>query len=130
MWQQKRNWRNTRTDLKVKLEELKKDLEKGDFLYKGPCHDCGIPVIVDAHVTEDGAIHISGGVVYKIRVGVGARYFFKCTSCYQEDNILRDYQECEVYSRVVGYLRPVKQWNNGKVAEWNARKEFIISKGN
>lgn len=29
--------------------------------------------------------------------------------------------ECEVYSRVVGYLRPVKQWNNGKKSEFSDR---------
>ena len=33
-------------------------------------------------------------------------------------------EETEVYSRVVGYLRPVKQWNNGKQAEFNLRKTF------
>jgi ribonucleoside-triphosphate reductase len=31
---------------------------------------------------------------------------------------------CEVYSRVVGYLRPVDQWNNGKQAEFAMRKTF------
>ena len=34
--------------------------------------------------------------------------------------------ECEVYSRVVGYLRPVKQWNNGKQGEFKMRKAFIV----
>lgn len=29
---------------------------------------------------------------------------------------------CEVYSRIVGYLRPVDQWNNGKRAEYGDRK--------
>jgi len=33
-------------------------------------------------------------------------------------------QETEIYSRVVGYLRPVKQWNNGKQAEYNQRKPY------
>src|SRR3989339_317601 len=28
------------------------------------------------------------------------------------------HERCEVYSRVVGYLRPVKQWNNGKKEEF------------
>lgn len=37
-------------------------------------------------------------------------------------------QHCEVYSRVVGYLRPVRQWNKGKQAEWADRKEFIAPK--
>lgn len=27
----------------------------------------------------------------------------------------------EVYSRVVGYLRPVEQWNKGQKAMWNDR---------
>jgi len=31
---------------------------------------------------------------------------------------------CEVYSRVVGYLRPVDQWNDGKQAEFAIRKSF------
>ncbi|NWG10263.1 ribonucleoside triphosphate reductase [Candidatus Bathyarchaeota archaeon] len=31
---------------------------------------------------------------------------------------------CEVYSRVVGYLRPVDQWNEGKQAEFAIRKTF------
>ncbi|MGD9009661.1 MAG: ribonucleoside triphosphate reductase [Desulfobacteraceae bacterium] len=30
-------------------------------------------------------------------------------------------QETEIYSRVVGYLRPVKQWNDGKQAEYAMR---------
>ncbi|HUI73241.1 MAG TPA: ribonucleoside triphosphate reductase [Spirochaetia bacterium] len=33
----------------------------------------------------------------------------------------------EVYSRVVGYLRPVSQWNEGKVEEFKARKVFRLS---
>ncbi len=33
-------------------------------------------------------------------------------------------QPCEVYSRIVGYLRPVQQWNKGKQAEFQDRKEF------
>ena len=32
----------------------------------------------------------------------------------------------EVYSRVVGYLRPVAQWNKGKKAEWADRIPFKI----
>jgi len=32
--------------------------------------------------------------------------------------------QCEVYSRVVGYLRPVDQWNDGKQAEFAIRRNF------
>ncbi|MCK9365036.1 MAG: ribonucleoside triphosphate reductase [Syntrophales bacterium] len=35
-------------------------------------------------------------------------------------------EECEIYSRVVGYLRPVKQWNKGKKEEYNLRKEYAF----
>jgi len=34
--------------------------------------------------------------------------------------------ECEVYSRIVGYLRPVQQWNVGKKAEFKQRVTFTI----
>lgn len=40
---------------------------------------------------------------------------FKCPNCGAI---------CEVYSRVVGYLRPVSQWNEGKRAEFETRKSF------
>ncbi|MBO4317355.1 MAG: ribonucleoside triphosphate reductase, partial [Mailhella sp.] len=33
-------------------------------------------------------------------------------------------QETEVYSRVVGYLRPVSRWNDGKQAEYAERKTY------
>jgi len=34
--------------------------------------------------------------------------------------------ETEVYSRVVGYLRPVMQWNRGKREEFKLRKTFVV----
>lgn len=35
-------------------------------------------------------------------------------------------QQCEVYSRVVGYLRPVQQWHDGKQQEFKERKTYIL----
>jgi ribonucleoside-triphosphate reductase len=35
--------------------------------------------------------------------------------------------ETEVYSRVVGYLRPVKQWNGGKQTEFCMRKTYKVA---
>ena len=49
--------------------------------------------------------------------GYTAGEHFKCPKC-EED--------CEVYARVVGYLRPVQQWNKGKVAEYKDRKVFKV----
>jgi hypothetical protein len=31
---------------------------------------------------------------------------------------------CEVYSRIVGYLRPVQNWHQGKKQEFTERKTF------
>ncbi|MEA3503894.1 MAG: ribonucleoside triphosphate reductase [Bacteroidota bacterium] len=43
-----------------------------------------------------------------------------CPKCEAEGKT----NNCEVYSRIVGYLRPVDQWNNGKQSEFNDRKLF------
>ncbi len=40
-----------------------------------------------------------------------------CTKCESE---------CEIYSRVVGYLRPVQQWNKGKQSEFSIRKTYKV----
>lgn len=34
--------------------------------------------------------------------------------------------KCEVYSRVVGYLRPVQNWNKGKKEEFAMRKTMTV----
>ena len=36
--------------------------------------------------------------------------------------------ETEVYSRIVGYLRPVAQWNEGKQAEFKLRKPYKMDR--
>lgn len=42
---------------------------------------------------------------------------FECPKCGDE---------CEVFSRVVGYIRPVNQWNEGKKTEFKTRTNFVI----
>jgi ribonucleoside-triphosphate reductase len=32
--------------------------------------------------------------------------------------------ECEVFARIVGYMRPIKHWNKGKESEYSIRKHF------
>jgi len=44
---------------------------------------------------------------------------FECPQCTIK-------QSCEVYSRVVGYLRPVSQWHAGKQQEFKERKVFRL----
>ena len=33
-------------------------------------------------------------------------------------------QECEIYTRIMGYFRPVSQYNKGKQSEFNERVWF------
>jgi len=49
--------------------------------------------------------------------GYIAGEFYTCPECGAET---------EVYSRVVGYLRPVNQWNKGKREEFRKRKTFNV----
>jgi len=44
---------------------------------------------------------------------------FECPQCTIK-------QLCEVYSRVVGYIRPVQQWHKGKRQEFKERKEYTL----
>jgi len=41
---------------------------------------------------------------------------------------MKERTKCQVFSRIVGYIRPIQQWNDGKVAEFNDRKTFTIKK--
>jgi ribonucleoside-triphosphate reductase len=36
--------------------------------------------------------------------------------------------KCEVYSRTVGYIRPINQWNDGKRAEFKDRVLIDLKK--
>ncbi len=49
--------------------------------------------------------------------GYLAGEYYKCPKCTID-------QPCEVYSRIVGYIRPIQQWHTGKKQEFKDRKEF------
>ncbi len=51
--------------------------------------------------------------------GYVAGEHFECPECGAE---------CEVYSRIVGYIRPVKQWNASKAEEFKQRVTFDMEK--
>jgi len=75
------------------------------------CHDCKKEL-------EKGDEYVLYEVV--------SEKLIKCKKCYQKDPVLKNFQKAEVYSRVVGYIRPVQQWNKGKQAEYGDRKEFRV----
>lgn len=76
------------------------------------CHDCGKTL---AHNEEYMPYETTSGTLAK------------CKTCHQSDPVLRNFQKTEVYSRVVGYIRPVTQWNGAKQAEFTDRKEFVLA---
>jgi ribonucleoside-triphosphate reductase (formate) len=43
-----------------------------------------------------------------------------------EDNLEKKRTKCQVYSRVVGYIRPINSWNLGKQEEFKDRKLFKV----
>ncbi len=81
------------------------------------CHDCKIKIKINGKEIKNGLMleYDDGGE--KITV-------FKCKDCFSKNPSLTNFRKCEVYSRVVGYLRPVQQWNIGKKQEYRERKEY------
>ncbi|KKM71293.1 hypothetical protein LCGC14_1432060 [marine sediment metagenome] len=107
---------------KEKLHELLG--RHGSLEWNGKCHDCGDPVNIQAIIEGENHINISGGAVYEVDQLVGNKLYLKCDVCFKKNATLRNYQENLVYSRVVGYLQPVANWNPGKQEEFKDRKMF------
>lgn len=84
------------------------------------CHDCGVEIKVAGDILENGVYLAYQHNGEKINA-------FKCNDCYEKNQGLTNFQKCEVYSRVVGYIRPVTQWNNGKKQEYQERCEYVIN---
>lgn len=109
----------------MKLEKLREILQvQNPFTFEGTCEDCRSTVIVKA--VQDGEnITIEGGAVFHPPTGwhhCSDEYMFKCDGCFGEDPVF--HPRTEIYSRVVGYYRPVNNWHDGKQAEWKQRKTF------
>lgn len=88
---------------------------------RGSCHDCGVDVVGLA--VRDGS-KVSTNIPFWHMEDIGA--FAKCETCYEANPNLTNYQPCEVFSRVCGYVRPVKQYNPGKKAEKSMRVDYKI----
>jgi hypothetical protein len=104
------------------IENYCEKAKTNHIAFAGFCHDCKEKVVVNIDLTPAG-LEISGGAAYKVEDGT---VFLKCDKCFKEGSALRNYNPCEVYSRVVGYLRPISQWNNGKRQEFEDRKNFVL----
>ena len=99
-----------------------KEAKSNKIEFKGDCHDCKKPIVIKADLADDGKVTVSGGAVYLPDAGI----FCKCDECYKADPILHNFQPCQVWSRVVGFYRPINSYNPGKVAEFEKRKEYTL----
>ena len=82
------------------------------------CHDCGKQILINSSQELEGAVSlVYDNAGEKINI-------LKCNDCYAKSPSLTNFQPCEVYSRVVGYIRPVQQWHKGKKQEFGERVEY------
>ena len=88
---------------------------------KVTCMDCGKDFDISLERTGPEQIKIENGVIGK-REG---EYLFKCNNCWKVDKNFGTFTE--VYSRVVGYLRPVNHWNPAKQEEFGMRKTYEVA---
>lgn len=110
------------------LEDILTDEDSVDIVFY--CHDCGKPVRVRANNDGSGIIFQpqDGAAGYYPELSTGKReYFVKCAKCFEKAPRLTDFNPTEVYTRVVGYYRPVQSWNDGKRQEYQDRQNFTQS---
>jgi len=81
------------------------------------CRDCGKKVEIEGDKLKNAKVLVYANQGEKIKI-------IKCDDCFAKNPSLADFQKCEVYSRIVGYLRPVGQWNVGKKREYREREEY------
>ncbi len=96
------------TVLHIFLGEKISDPNQAKNLVRKICENYSLPYIT---LTPTFSICPTHGYI--------AGEHFECPQCTIK-------QPCEVYSRVVGYIRPVQQWHKGKQQEYQERKEFCV----
>ena len=116
---------NTINFLQKQFERAWANAPANGFDLIGKCHDCKENVTVKVDVDNDtGKFVVSGG---------GVRYMptienplFKCDKCLAISNVFTEYQPCEIFTRVCGYLRPTQSFNPGKKAEFRDRVNYLM----
>jgi len=107
----------------VTVATVKNLVTKNNMEQEMLCHDCGKELSLNSNQElEEGVSLVYDNIGEKINI-------LKCNECYAKSPALTNYQPCEVYSRVVGYIRPVQQWHKGKRKEYGDRVEFSAPGG-
>jgi len=103
------------------LKELFADAGTPCIELIGKCQKCSKEVSVVIFERE-WDVEGNGGVIK----GEADTPEFKCYECLEKDGGRISPTRCEVFSRVVGYLRPVQGFNPGKKAEFKQRTNYDI----
>ncbi|MBU4350729.1 hypothetical protein KKF47_03280 [Patescibacteria group bacterium] len=101
-----------RTHKYTYLKEIQHKVKYSGYVY---CVEVPNHVI---YVRRNNKPNFSGNSICPSH-GYLAGEHFECPQCTIK-------QPCEVYSRIVGYYRPVKNWHVGKIHEYHDRKEFKL----
>lgn len=90
------------------------------------CYDCKESGSIHVERTSATELNISGGALFKPPQNwqPETNLLAKCQVCFDKEPTFKP--ETEVYSRCVGYLRPVKNWNKAKKGEFALRKTFTL----
>uniref|UniRef100_A0A6H1ZFW8 Putative anaerobic ribonucleoside-triphosphate reductase n=1 Tax=viral metagenome TaxID=1070528 RepID=A0A6H1ZFW8_9ZZZZ len=105
------------------IKGLFRESGRGCIELHGACQSCKDPVdiIIFKNAME---VEGNGGVI------VGDMWDdkpqFKCSRCLERDSGMISPTKCEIFTRVVGYLRPIQGFNLGKAEEFRDRKTFKI----
>ena len=83
------------------------------------CLDCKREIETEGKEIKNGVLLIYEDDGEKFKV-------LKCQECFTRNPSLINFKRCEVYSRIVGYLRPAQQWNLGKKQEFEEKKEYKL----
>lgn len=107
------------TRRKALMQEISDKI--GDNQYarmKTTCIDCQEEFVMNFERIAEDQIEIKNGAIGK-RYG---NYVCKCPACFEKNDYFGTHTE--VYSRVVGYLRPISSWNQAKKNEFHDRKMY------
>ena len=90
------------------------------------CDSCGEEFIATITRISETELDVANTIigVRKSENNFKDRYIFRCLECYEKDQNFGT--ECDIYSRVVGFMRPLKYWNNAKMEEFKKRKLYFI----
>jgi len=105
--------------------ELSTFMEDNQYMtIKFDCYDCNEEKEINLKRVSSSSIRVDGGAIFKPPGSwdYPNPIMCKCDKCFEEYPAF--FVPTSVYSRCVGYLRPVSNWNKAKKSEFSLRKTY------